>query len=504
MVQLLDKVRILEEVFKAIPAGVKIYLTGGFVRDLLLSRESQDVDFLVTKEVHNVANKVASLLKGHVVVLDRNLGIYRVVIKVNSVDFYLDFQKIRGKEIKEHINYQDFTINSISMKLDDFLVLRSALFALSQKRRSCYAVLKKYIIDHAGGVSDIKNKLIRHITNEIFDIDPLRMLRAYRFAAQLGFKIAHETIKLIENKKSLVDRTSGERIRDELFKILSSTSSFNIIESMDNVGLLEMLFPEISVMKGSVREFYYHPKGLWQHSLTTLKEMEVIFSKLHRMFPRWHSAIKVHLEEKLTSCASRAALLKFVSLFHDVGKPYTAQYIDNRMRFFGHERRGAELICGAMRRLKMSNVEMRTVKNIILSHMRPGSLASGVVTERAVYRFFRDIGEKDGLDVLLLSLADRYSYKHVRGVQKKKDIYRHKEVVYKILDTYYTSRERVIPPRIISGYDVMKICGVEEGPLVGKILKLVEEKQSSGEIKDRTDAINFLEKIKTMRNEFFI
>jgi len=494
--KVLDKVRILRKIFKTTPPGAEIYLTGGFVRDLLLLQEPQDIDFLVTKGVRNVVYKVANLLGGHVVVLDRRLGIYRIVIKVGNANFYyLDFQKVRGKDIREHVNFQDFTINSISIKLEDFLRFKDFLFPPSQGKRALYKVLKERIIDYSNGVSDIKNKTIRHVTDKVFDMDPLRMLRAYRFAGQLNFKIAPETQELIKNKKDLILRVSSERLRDELFKILSAENSFNIVESMDNVGLLEILFPEISVMKNSAREFYYHPKGLWQHSLATLKELERIFSQLHLIFPKWHTMIQAHLGEKLTPYVSRGALLKFTSLFHDVGKPYTARYVDNRMRFFGHEEKGAEIISGIMQRLRMSNVELRTVRSIILSHMRPGSLTSGVITNRAVYRFFRDIGEKEGLDVLLLSLADRYSYKHVKHAQKK-DIYKHKESVYKILDTYYTLRERVIPQKLVSGYDVMKICRIGEGPLVGKILRLVEEKQSAGEIKNRGDAIKFLRKIK--------
>lgn len=452
-----------------------LYLVGGFLRDELLKIPSDDLDFVVLKQAKKIAQQVAKKIKGSFVRLDEKNRIYRVVYKKNKITYHLDFSQIQGKSISEDLSRRDFTINALALPITDC--------------RLQIADWKKNLIDPFSGRRDLRIRLIRKITDESFEEDPLRLLRAFRFRASLNFKIENKTLTKIKQEAKKITRSAPERIRDELYKIFLNEKSAPIIKEMDNVNILKYLFPEIESMKKSARKFYFHPQGLWQHSWESMQAYEKMLNNPTHFFKKYHKKIINHLSEKVDG-TERKILLKFITLFHDVAKPQTARRDGEKMRFLGHEEKGAKMVKNIFHRLHFSRQAMNIAEKLVRYHMRPGNLTQlNEITNRAIYRYFRDLGN-EGIDLLILSLADRYSY--FRVSQKPREIKIHHQKSLEIFRHYYEEKEKVIPPKLLNGYEVMKICQIPSGPAVGKFLSLIEEAQAEGKVKTKKEAKKFL------------
>ncbi len=458
------------------------YFVGGFLRDLLLDREINDIDVVIkitkkTESVGKIAREFSAKTKGSLVPLDEKNDVYRIVYPGG---IYLDFSRMRGQNIKEDLSIRDFTINALAIPVADSFHVFSA---------------GREIIDYGGGKSDLKRKNVKMVNKEVFDEDPLRLLRAYRLSAVLGFKIENVTKKLIKQKSFLINKVAGERVRDEFFKILEIDESYRYIFSLEKTGLLTEIFPEIDIMKNAV-DCYYHQQGLWEHSLETLNSLEEIFLKAPLLFSQNYTQLDKYLEEKVADNIKRKSVLKLGAIFHDVGKPATLKIIDGKVRFLGHEAEGFKLTKKLLKRLKLSNRMIKIVEKTILHHMRPGNLASvPQLTDRAISRFFTELGE-EGLGVLLVSLADHYSYRKVKI--KKNEMKKQLMITSEMLGSFYQRRKKILPRPLLKGNDLMRIFGFSEGPQIGKLLKLIVEAQVEGKIETKKKAIdyvkNFIEK----------
>jgi len=472
---------------------------GGLLRDLLLGRETRDLDLVPEQDAEEFARSFASEVGGSFVLLDEKNRIYRVVKqkiseKKGKEIFNLDFSQMRGKKIEDDLLLRDFTVDAMAMRLD---WIEGNLRIFSRVKR-----LSKLVVDPSGGMIDLKKKLIRKISPRIFDDDPLRLLRGYRLAATLGFAIERETENEIRDKVDLVKGAARERVRDELFKILSTPQSYRYIRRLQRVGLLTKIIPEIEVMKEKP-ENYYHREGLWGHTLETLKSMEEILSSLVKLFPGMSRKLIAHLDEKISGEVERRTLLKWAAIFHDIGKPKTVRREEGRVRFFGHEEAGTSLVVEIMERLRFSNKAIKVVDRIVENHMRPGNLSEvSQLTDRAIHRFFRDLSQ-EGVDTLLLSLADRYSYRKILPERdrklgseiSRKSIKKHEKTVRKMLNRYYYHKERILPKPLIRGDEIMASFNLPQGPLIGKLLTKVGEAQAGGKLKNREEALQFLKKL---------
>jgi len=477
----------------------KVFLVGGLLRDLLLGSETRDLDLVPEQNAEEFARSFAREVGGSFVLLDEKNRIYRVVKqeisgKKGEEIFNLDFSQMRGKKIKDDLLLRDFTVDAMAVRLD---WIEGNLPMFTRVKR-----LSKLVVDPSGGMVDLKKKLIREISPRVFDDDPLRLLRGYRLAATLGFAIERETENEIREKVDLVKGAARERVRDELFKILSTPQSYRYIGRLQRVGLLTKIIPEIEIMREKP-ENYYHREGLWGHTLETLKSMEEILSSLVNLFPGMSRKLTAHLDEKISGEVERSTLLKWAAIFHDIGKPKTVRRENGRVRFFGHEEAGTSLVVEIMERLRFSNKAIKVVDRIVENHMRPGNLSEvSQLTDRAIHRFFRDLSE-EGVDTLLLSLADRYSYRKILPERdrklgseiSRKSIKKHEKTVRKMLSKYYYHKERILPKPLIRGDEIMESFNLPQGPLIGKLLTKVGEAQAGGKLKSREEAFQFLKKI---------
>ncbi|MFB0527035.1 MAG: CCA tRNA nucleotidyltransferase [bacterium] len=477
----------------------KIFLVGGSLRDLLLRRETKDFDLVPEGDAKKFARNFASEVAGSFVLLDEKNKIYRVVKqrlseKKGKQVFNLDFSQMRGEKIKQDLLRRDFTIDAMAVRLDQ---IEGSLETLRRVK-----LLTQLIVDPSGGIRDLRKKIVRRTSRKIFDDDPLRLLRGYRLAATLEFAIEENTEDEIKKKVNLIKNVARERIRDELLKILSAPKSYLYFRRLHRVGLLNRIIPEIETMKEKP-ENYYHREGLWGHSLETLKSLEEILANLVRLFPGMSRKIIVHLDEKIFGEVERKSLLKWAAIFHDIGKPKTVRREERRVRFFGHEEAGTTLVMEIMERLKFSNKAIKIVGKTVEHHMRPGNLSEAPqLTDRAIHRFFRDLSQ-EGVDTLLLSLADRYSYRKILPERQRKlaleisqkSIRKHEKTVIKMLRKYYYHKERILPKPLVRGDEIMESLNLPQGPLIGKLLKRVGEAQAGGKLKNKEEALQFLKKI---------
>lgn len=451
-----------------------VYIVGGYIRDILLKKKSLDIDLVVSEKAESFAKKLAKKINGKCFILHSDLQVYRVAV-INNPDLeYIDISLMQGKNIEDDLSRRDFTINALAVKIENF------------------DNIKKNITDCFDGIKDLQKKEIKVVSKKVFNDDPLRMLRAFRFASEYNFKISKETLSLIKKSSSKIITVAGERIKNELFRILNNKKSSQYIAAIDECGLLEKMFPVITKMKKSAKNFYYHPKGLFQHCFQTYEALEKIFIKLDKYFPQSKDILEQHLNEPFSENVNKKNLLKFIAVFHDCAKPECAKRMDNKMRFLGHEELGAKKTAQIMKELKMSNKEIEFAKAIISEHMRPSNLAkSEVITNRAQMRLFRDVKENTPY-LLILAMSDWHSYKTLKKkIYSPKVLKQQEKSVAKLILGYYDFINNKPKDKIIDGNVLMKELKLKPGKIIGELLQYINNAYEEGRIKDKTQALKY-------------
>lgn len=477
--------KILEKVYRlASEDRLKIYITGGYLRSLLLNLpvEGIDVDLLVIDgSVVTFARKTAEILQGTMVELDRRNGIYRVVIKQEKRNSsILDFTSPKGRDLMEDLKKRDFTVNSLAMELGDYLKTPSGG--------------QKYIIDVNGGIQDLRERKMRVISEEAFKDDPLRLIRGIRLCAALDFHLEERTLGWMYSFRESLKEISGERVRDELWKIIDMKDSFSWITFMEErLGFLSVLFPEVGRMKATEQNFY-HGENVWIHCLRTFKSIESNIES--PPFPlEMALKIKEHLGQELVSSRKRKHLLKFFALFHDVGKIKTKKVLESgRIVFHRHEVEGIPYLENYSERLKLSSRERRILSNLTRQHMHPLFLqVAKKVSPRAFYKLFKKCGEET-VEVLMHSLSDFTAKREAK--ENFQEIKPYRAFIEETFKKYFYEGETfVTPPDIISGDEIMEYLDLHPSPGVGYILAKIKEAQVEGKVKTRKEAINLASQV---------
>ena len=481
---------LIKRIMDVLPAEQEIYLVGGAVRDLLLSRISPDLDFALPANGISLARKVANALHADFLPLDEERDTGRVIFTDESGSrIFLDFAVYRGANLTEDLRGRDFTINAIAYDLRD-----------------------ETIIDPNEGGKDLRAKIIRACSPTSLSDDPVRILRAIRQAAAFDFHIEKNTRELMKQSVDQLVRISPERLRDEVFKILKGPKPDACILALEMIGVLPYLMPELVAMKG-VEQSEPHMFDVWTHTLAVLDYLDQIISalrvgydaeKTNDMFTgllglrlgRYREQIANHFVEPLNVDRSLRSLLFFAALYHDVSKPETKTIEESgRTRFFDHDVKGAEIAAERLRFFNVSNDEIERAQTIIRNHMRIHFFADRLEKEnqtpsrKAIYRFFRDSG-KAGVDLVLLGLADlRATRAHALTIETW-TVYL--DVARILLENYFEKPEETIsPPRLLDGTVLMKELQIQPGPLVGQLLESIRENQAAGKIETREQALAF-------------
>ncbi|MFQ3576241.1 MAG: HD domain-containing protein [Cytophagales bacterium] len=446
---------------------IPCYAIGGFVRDLLLDRPCKDLDFVSIG--HNSGIELATAVSQKLG-LENELTVYKnfgtALIKFD--DFHLEFVGARKESyraesrkpivedgtLEEDQKRRDFTINalSISLNVTDFGEL----------------------YDPFGGVEDLKKKIIRTpLEPEItYSDDPLRMMRAIRFASQLGFDIEHESFLAIKKKAERISIISQERITEELNKIILSSKPSYGFNFLFHSGLLEKIFPEMVALHGvEVIDGKAHKDNFYH----TLKVLDNVAEKSDDLWVRW------------------AAIL------HDIAKPNTKRFHPKAgWTFHGHEDKGARMVPHIFRRLKLPMGEpMRFVQNLVKLHLRPIALTKETITDSAVRRLLFEAGNDiDGL--MILCRADITSKD---GNKVKKYLQNFDLVEKKMNEVEANDQLRNWQPAC-TGEDIMKVFDLKPGKDVGFMKNSLREAILDGKVKNEfEESMAFLKTLREKMNE---
>jgi putative nucleotidyltransferase with HDIG domain len=429
--------------------NVQAYVIGGFVRDLLLNRPSKDIDIVIIGNGIEFAEKVAQKLKVKLSVF-KNFGTAMLKYKDIEIEFVgarkesyrSDSRKpiVENGTLDDDQKRRDFTINALA------LALHPNQFG--------------ELLDPFGGVQDMEQKLIRTPLNpvETFSDDPLRMLRAIRFASQLNFTIDPIAIEAIKQNVERISIISQERITEELNKIILSVKpSIGFIYLFDT-GLLHKIFPLMANLYGVD---YIDGKGHKDNFYHTLQVLDNISTTTNDLWLRW------------------AAIL------HDIAKPATKRFeAGHGWTFHGHEDKGARMVPKIFATMKLPlNEKMKFVQKMVQLHLRPIVLAQDIVTDSAVRRLLFDAG--DDIESLMLLCKADITTKNEYKIKKYRNNF--ELVQQKIKDVEERDKIRNWQPPV-TGLDIMHIFGIKEGREVGIIKNQIREAILEGEIPNSREA----------------
>ena len=427
----------------------EVYVVGGYVRDALMQRSLTDIDLMVVGDGIAFARELAPSFKGGKIVAFEQFGTAQIplnniiveVASARSEAYSSDSRKpqVEDADLETDLSRRDFTINAMAVSLNktDFGELH----------------------DPYNGVKDLNSGLIRTPLDPdtTFSDDPLRMLRAVRFASQLGFKVDSSVMDSIQRQVDRIKIVSVERVTAEIYKILASPQPSVGLDLLQQAGLMEIVLPEVSALYGLEQPSEWHHKDIFYH---TLQVVDNIAEKTEKTD------------------------LRFAALIHDIGKPKTRRLDKKRgWTFHGHDAVGVNMVDKMAKRMKLSNQTREFLKKLTLLHLRPISLAKEDVTDSAVRRLMVTAGEEVD-DLMTLCRADITS-KNPKLVKKYMENFQRVETFMQNVTERDAYREFQSPVR---GDQIMKECGLSPGKTVGKIKEAIENAILDGEIANDYDA----------------
>jgi poly(A) polymerase len=438
--------------------GVEVYVVGGFIRDLILMKEVEDIDFLIVGDVIKYAQTFANTLGINDIVVFKTFGTAHFNHQGLNFEFVAarkeSYRKSSRKPIVsegtfyDDISRRDFTINTLAV-------------SISKENFG-------EVIDHFNGIDDIQKKLIRTPLDPkiTFDDDPLRILRAFRFASQLNFIVDDSIMKAAEELRDRLEIVSQERKTDEFLKILRSPKPSIGLKLLQITKVMEVIFPEISQMIGVEQREEYHHKDVFYHTL------EVVDNISKKTDDVW---------------------LRLAALVHDIAKPKTKKFIEGTgWTFHGHEEFGARMMKSIFRRMKLPMNKLDYMEKLVRLHLRPIALVDDEVTDSAIRRLIV-AADEDLEDLITLCRADITS-KNPEKVERYLQNY--EIVMKKVLEVKEKDKLRAFQSPV-DGDVIMQVCNLSPSKKVGEIKTAIEEAILDGIIANNyEEAYEYLLKIK--------
>ena len=404
--------------------GVQLYLVGGSVRDLFLRRQTTDIDFTLASDAIQFAKAFAANIGAIAIALEEAPPTARVIVKPDSTSqtpqLSMDFAQFRAPSLTDDLRLRDLTINAMAIEFENVGTFTNK----ARKQVRCR------VIDPCGGMKDLKTGLLRFPSKQVVIEDPVRLLRIYRFAAQLDFEISQNAIDLVTAYRSMISDVAAERCRDELIKILYVKKAHQYLQQMEATGLLTQVVPIIK-----------EPHKAW-NSLETFEESPIP-TGLHT----YRKEINHYLQEELSLEINRCSLIKLSLLLGD-----NLGGIGERLRFSRKAVQFMECLISGSKKLK------NTIPQL---------------TQKQINHFLRTYAS-DWWGILLYSAASSPI---------------DSAILKQIADTYY---EHILPirkqGRLITGNDLIQEFHLKEGEQIGDLLKEIEDRQFDGEIRTREEA----------------
>jgi putative nucleotidyltransferase with HDIG domain len=465
----------------------EVYFVGGVVRDAYLRRPLHDLDLATPDDGRPLARRIANAFNGAYYPLDDERRVGRAIIEWEGLPRTVDVAAFREADLLADLRDRDFTINAIAVSLHNL----------------------ERVIDPLDGIGALERKQLVLCSPASIANDPVRALRAIRLSINFNLRFSPETKAAIRHDGPALAHSSPERVRDELFKIFNTTRPSAALHLMDTLGLLEIIFPDAVKMKG-VTQSPPHVFDVWRHTLSVIDSLSTLLKTISPQrsdndaanfglgmvaFSLSHlrEQLQQHLAAEWPNERPHTALMILVALLHDIAKPATRSVGDDgRIHFYEHETVGADVARSYGEKFKLSNDEIQRMTTIIRQHLRPIWLYQAEkVTRRAFYRFWRDLGPA-GVDVCLLSIADKLG---TYGPTLQQDMWlRFVELQRRLLETYFLENETMVTfEPLLNGHALMEHFDLEPGPIIGEILNALREAQAMGEITSQEEAYEWAE-----------
>lgn len=471
-----------EEPLRALAATPgEAWLVGGALRDLMLGRPTTDYDVAVAGDPASLARTLARQAGGHAFLLSEGFGGWRVVARRR--DWQVDVLPVVGGGIEKDLAARDFTVNALALPLRALATSIPDFLATGVQPRVADGL--PGLIDPYQGLADLRGRLLRMVSAQAFERDPLRTLRLARLVSELAFAVDPAAREAARRSVARIQLVAAERVFGEFKRIVSSDRPLAGLDEMDTVGATEVVLPELAALRG-VRQNQYHHLDVYQHTRAVLTETMELVRDPRRAFGQYGEAVRAFLEQPLSDDLTRAQALRFGALLHDIAKPPTrAVTSEGRVTFLDHDVRGAELASEVLGRLRASERLRQHVAALTKYHLTLGFLVHRApLGRREIYRYLHD-SEPVQIDVTALSIADRLA---TRGEGSGRAIDNHLAVARQVIaEALHWS---TAPPRApIRGDELARRLGIRPGPELGRILEELREASFAGEVRTRDEAL---------------
>jgi poly(A) polymerase len=426
----------------------QVFIVGGFVRDLFLQRAKTEIDFLVVGDGTTFAKELSLELGVKEIVIYKNFGTAHFKYGELSLEFVgarkESYSKnsrnpnITGGNLDDDLTRRDFTINTLAISLN----------------KESFGEL----IDRFDGIADLEKRLIKTPldSKRTFDDDPLRIMRAFRFASQLGFEVSSSILNAAKEMAIRLKIVSQERITDEFLKILGSARPSIGLKLLYESEVMKVIFPEVHNLGGVEQRKDFHHKDVFYHTCIVVDNVAKVSDNI------W---------------------LRFAALVHDIAKPLTKKFVEDiGWIFHGHEDLGARMMKGIFNKLKLPLTHLEYIQKLVRLHLRPISLVDEEVTDSAIRRFIVSADE-DLDDLITLCRADITS-KNPSKVNRYLENY--EIVMQKVKDVRERDQLRAFQSPV-RGEEIMAVCNISPSRLVGIIKTAIEEAILDGKIANNYD-----------------
>ena len=484
---------LLEKINYIVHRENPVYLVGGAIRDFLLGKVSNDLDFVVGNDLIKTARAVAEAVGGAFYVMDTERLTARVIYQ-GQERFILDFAQMRGNTIDEDLQKRDFTINAIGLDIKN----------------------PRQLLDPLSGAQDLHDKVLRSCNSEAFLDDPLRILRAIRLAFQIDLTVEKKTLEQLKNAVPNLTLVSVERIRDELFRILEGKRIHSSVRTLELLGVLDVLFPELIVLKKN-KIPTIPEQSAWNITLSTLRHLELFFCNfsergghtnadnlicavLISLLGKYRSQINQHYSKSLAGERRLRAIILLAAIYLGFGEiPENADEINGYPEIYPIDHKTLTLFF--KNKFALSLNESERLSTILRYQTVLDNMAEQILQQnrRAIFRYFKLTGEA-GLDIGIIKLSQFLSI--YQGSELGEDLGKWVSILDILFDNWWEKQDETIhPPRFINGNDLEMHLGINPGPVMGVALSDLEEAQAAGEVHNREEAISFINNWKILHEK---
>lgn len=458
---------------EALAPGAEAWIVGGAVRDAAIGRPVTDLDLAVRGPACPLAARIAEVAGGPCFELSAQFGTWRALDAARS--WHADVTPIRGEAVEADLRERDFTANAVAVPL----------------------AAGGEAIDPLGGLADAEAGLLRAASERSFADDPLRILRAARLAANLGFEIEADTTALARATARRAGEPSGERQFAELRLLVAGADPLRGLRLLDDLGATPVVLPEIAALRG-VSQNPNHHLDVHGHTLAVLGRLLEVESDLERYAGDVAAGAENLLAEPLADDLTRGEALRFGALLHDVGKPETrAEHEGGFVSFIGHDRRGAEIVRGTCERLRTSRTTSRHLEALAAHHLHLGFMThERPLPRRRLYEYLK-LTEPVAADVTLLTVADRLSARGTGPTATPEMITAHLELAREVLPEALAWHRQGPPRAPIAGDELASALGIDPGPELGRLLGEIEAAVFAGEVESAADAVALARRLRS-------